>query len=159
MIVTEVHINLMGGDGGPLRAFASVVFDDCFVVRDLKILCIGGRTVVAMPVRKATDRCPHCRGKNHLRARYCNCCGIELVAGRERGATLYHDTSHPINREFRAEVERAVLSEYHAALPLPSVDMRYTAAVSDIWVAAQSDRDSYDIDLDEYERKGLHCEQ
>ncbi|NIO41765.1 MAG: stage V sporulation protein G, partial [Burkholderiales bacterium] len=52
-----------------LRAFCSITFDDCFVVRDLKIIEGNSGPFVAMPSRKLTSHCPECGSKNHLRAR------------------------------------------------------------------------------------------
>ena len=53
MEITEVRISLRNDD--KLKAFASVTFDDCFVVRGLKIIEGAGGTFVAMPSRKRND--------------------------------------------------------------------------------------------------------
>ena len=50
MDITEVRITLR--DEGRLRAFASITFDNCFVVRGLKIIESTNGTFVAMPSRK-----------------------------------------------------------------------------------------------------------
>ena len=47
MQITEIRIHLMGEER--LKAFASVTFDDCFVVRNMKI--VSG----TMPSRKLPD--------------------------------------------------------------------------------------------------------
>src|SRR4029077_15370173 len=105
-------------------AFCSITFDDCFVVRDLKIIEGSNGPFVAMPSRKLTSHCPRCGCKNHLRASFCNQCGTKLNPDRaprdpEGRAKLYADIAHPINsacremiqdrviREFREELERA----------------------------------------------------
>lgn len=51
--ITEVRIALREDD--KLKAFASVTFDDCFVVRGLKIIAGNGGMFVAMPSRKKPD--------------------------------------------------------------------------------------------------------
>jgi stage V sporulation protein G len=51
--ITEVRISLKEDD--KLKAFASVTFDDCFVVRGLKIIAGNGGMFVAMPSRKKPD--------------------------------------------------------------------------------------------------------
>jgi stage V sporulation protein G len=51
--ITEVRIALREDD--KLKAFASVTFDDCFVVRGLKIISGNGGMFVAMPSRKKPD--------------------------------------------------------------------------------------------------------
>ena len=129
MQITEVRIKLIGeANNERLSAFASVTFGDekgvpMFVVRDLKV--INGREClfVAMPSRKLTDHCPACSRKNRLRARYCSSCGAKLAANREcRGedgrAKLHADIAHPINSEFRKELENAVIPEYYKELEL-----------------------------------------
>jgi stage V sporulation protein G len=53
MEITEVRISLRNDD--KLKAFASITFDDCFVVRGLKIIEGASGTFVAMPSRKRSD--------------------------------------------------------------------------------------------------------
>ncbi|MEM7453694.1 MAG: septation protein SpoVG family protein, partial [Planctomycetota bacterium] len=81
MEITEVRIKLMEGSEDRLRGFCSITFDDCFVVRDLKIIEGNNGPFVAMPSRKLTSHCKSCRTKNHLRARFCNNCGARLKSG------------------------------------------------------------------------------
>ena len=78
MEITEVRIKLMEEPGERLKAFCSITFDNCFVVRDLKIIDGTNGPFVAMPSRKLTSHCPGCGMKNHLRAQYCNQCGKRL---------------------------------------------------------------------------------
>ena len=78
MEITEVRIKLIDSAEDRLRGFCSVTFDDCFVVRDLKIIEGNNGPFVAMPSRKLTSNCYKCRTKNHLRASYCNNCGSRL---------------------------------------------------------------------------------
>ena len=75
MEITEVRIKLMADPHERLLAFCSVTFDQCFVIRDLKIIQGTKGAFVAMPSRKLTDRCPQCNMKNHLRSTFCNQCG------------------------------------------------------------------------------------
>ncbi len=53
MEITEVRISLRNDD--KLKAFASITFDDCFVIRGLKIIEGANGTFVAMPSRKRND--------------------------------------------------------------------------------------------------------
>lgn len=53
MRITEVRISLR--DDAKLKAFASMTFDDCFVVRGLKLIEGNGGMFVAMPNRKRPD--------------------------------------------------------------------------------------------------------
>lgn len=53
MEITEVRITLRNED--KLKAFASITFDDCFVVRGLKIINGSQGFFVSMPSRKRKD--------------------------------------------------------------------------------------------------------
>ena len=116
--ITEVRIKLMDEPGDRLKAFCSITFDDCFVVRDLKIIEGASGPFVAMPSRKLTSHCAHCGTKNHLRACYCNHCGARLEENRaatddEGRAKLYADIAHPINSACRELIQEHVIAEYH----------------------------------------------
>ena len=117
MEITEVRIKLMEEPGERLKAFCSITFDDCFVVRDLKIIEGTSGPFVAMPSRKLTSHCPRCGMKNHLRAGYCNQCGAKLEDGRapkdaDGRAKLYADIAHPINSDCREMIQERVIQEY-----------------------------------------------
>ena len=120
MQVTEVRIKLMEEPGERLQAFCSITLDDCFVVRDLKIIEGSNGPFVAMPSRKLTAHCPQCRSKNHLRAAYCNQCGLRMKEDRvmikddEGRAKLYADIAHPINSACREMIQERVIAEFHA---------------------------------------------
>ncbi len=131
MQLTEIRINLCGASparagripqGGRLRAFCSLTFDDTFVVRDVKLIDGNDGLFLAMPSRKLMDHCPGCSDKNHLRARYCNQCGQRLDEDRhlryrsgngQSRLKLHADIAHPINARTRQDIERRVFSAYH----------------------------------------------
>ena len=54
MEITEVRITPRNDDGR-LKAFANITFDDCFVVRGLKIITGNEGLFVSMPSRKRGD--------------------------------------------------------------------------------------------------------
>jgi stage V sporulation protein G len=116
--ITEVRIKLTDDLlGERLKAFCSVTFDHCFVVRDLKIIEGANGPFVAMPSRKLTFHCPECRGKNHMRAAYCNQCGRSLkehqpAADDEGRIKLYADIAHPINSSCRELIQEGVIAAY-----------------------------------------------
>ena len=117
MEITEVRIKLMEEPGERLKAFCSITFDDCFVVRDLKIIEGTSGPFVAMPSRKLADHCTRCHHKNHLRAAFCNQCGGKLDPDRAprdpRGRSRLHaDLAHPINSATRIELHKAVVRAY-----------------------------------------------
>lgn len=117
MEITEVRIKLMDDPQERLQAFCSVTFDHCFVIRDLKIIEGAKGSFVAMPSRKLTDRCPQCHMKNHLRATFCNQCGVRLQEDRaakdgDGRAKLYADIAHPINSRCRELIQNCVLQSF-----------------------------------------------
>ncbi len=93
MEITEVRIS--PSKGGKVRAFASIVIDDCFIVNDLRVVeGRDGQLFVTMPARKARN-------------------------GQLR------DIAHPLTSDARKRVEDRVLDEFHAAeanLALPERD-------------------------------------
>lgn len=107
-------------DDGRLAAFCSITLDNCFVIRDLKIIRSkdsNGRHFVSMPSRKLMDRCDDCGCKNHLRACFCNQCGRKLDGNRatrdaEGRIRLYADIAHPITNEKRRQMELEILFAY-----------------------------------------------
>lgn len=154
MEITEVRVKLMDEPGERLQAFCSITFDDAFVVRDLKIIEGASGPFVAMPSRKLTARCPQCGYKNHLRACYCNQCGIRLQeqsAGvdDEGRAKLYADIAHPINSACREMIQQRVIAAYEeerrrSKLPgyVPSYDDEFDAGPVDLPPARDSYRSS-----------------
>jgi stage V sporulation protein G len=54
MEITEVKVFPVK-DNDKLKAYASVVFDDCFVIRDLRVISGTSGLFVAMPSRKRKD--------------------------------------------------------------------------------------------------------
>jgi len=119
MEITEVRVKLMEDSDDRLQGFCSVTFDNCFVVRDLKIIDGANGPFVAMPSRKLTSHCQQCGTKNHLKAQYCNQCGARLredrtVRDAEGRAKLYADIAHPINSQCRELIQNRVISEFRA---------------------------------------------
>lgn len=121
MEITEVRVKLMEDAGERLQAFCSITLDDAFVVRDLKIIEGATGPFVAMPSRKLTTHCPHCRCKNHLRAAFCNQCGREqreqhAMKDEDGRAKLYADIAHPINATCREMIQQRVIEAYEEEL-------------------------------------------
>ncbi len=148
MEITEVRIKLMDEPGERLKAFCSITFDDCFVVRDLKIIEGANGPFVAMPSRKLTAHCPACRTKNHLRAVYCNQCGARLreppAPKEDEGkAKLYADIAHPINSGCREMIQERVIrtfDEEKVRAQQPGYVSRYDDLDADDFEAAEPPR-------------------
>lgn len=54
MEITEVKVFPVQNDER-LKAYATIIFDDCFIVRDLKIIMGNSGLFVAMPSKKRKD--------------------------------------------------------------------------------------------------------
>jgi stage V sporulation protein G len=130
---------LAGAGGGEkrLKAYATLTFDHCFVVRNIKIIDGKSGLFVAMPSHKPKVTCTRCQYKHDVGGRYCSQCGNALLAGvAERppgvarpghpeagGRTgeaadnpAHRDIAHPITMEFRQYLQQKVLAAYDAEL-------------------------------------------
>lgn len=118
MNISEIRIKLMEESSDRLRAFCSITIDQCFVIRDLKIIDGTAGPFVAMPSRKLTGHCQRCHHKNHLRATFCNHCGTKQSPSQQNisAQKLYADVAHPINSECREMIQSAVIAEFEAEL-------------------------------------------
>jgi stage V sporulation protein G len=84
MEITEVRIS--PSKGGKIRAFASIVLDDCFIINDLRVMeGREGQLFVTMPARKSRN-------------------------GQMR------DIAHPLRSETRRSIEEKVLAEFRQAV-------------------------------------------
>jgi len=119
--ITEVKIILRTREEGKLRAYATITFDDAFVVRDLKVIEGNKGLFVAMPSRKLRQPCPHCKHRNAARSKFCNQCGDNIeslmreTAPSAPGARVddqHRDIAHPITPEAREYIQSKVLDAY-----------------------------------------------
>ena len=55
MRITDVRVRIVKKDDSKLKAVASVTFDDCFVVHDIKVIEGNEGFFIAMPSRKTAD--------------------------------------------------------------------------------------------------------
>ncbi len=120
MEITEVKVVLKEGQDKKLKAYATLTLDNCFVVRNVKIIQGTKGLFVAMPSRKMRESCPKCRYKNPVRSRFCNQCGASLPppVAREMGDEVkqseHRDIAHPITLECREYIQKRVLDAYEA---------------------------------------------
>lgn len=78
MEITEVRVSLRESEGKRLKAYATITFDNSFVVRNIKVIEGNNGLFVAMPARKLKQFCPRCGKKVDLGSQYCNYCGVQL---------------------------------------------------------------------------------
>ncbi len=121
MEITEVRVFLKDSKEGKLRAYASITLDNCFIVRDLKVIEGKKGLFVAMPSRKLRRACSKCGHPNVLGSKFCNNCGgaIEVDYQRETAVNndearqeTHKDIAHPISVEMRDYVQKKVLEAY-----------------------------------------------
>ena len=118
MKITEVRIFPTESKDGKLKAFATMTFDDWFVVRNVKIIQGTSGLFVAMPSRKAVDSCPKCSFKNARGSRFCNQCGAEInarfqaPADDSRRSNSHMDIAHPITQDCRIYIQDRILEAY-----------------------------------------------
>jgi stage V sporulation protein G len=84
MEITEVRVFPVHEE--KLKAYVTITLDDCFVVRDLKVIQGNGAALfIAMPAKRRKDG-------------------------------TFKDIAHPLNQETRQRMERAILAEYEREL-------------------------------------------
>lgn len=120
MEITEVRIFLKDSPDKKLKAYATVTFDNAFVVRNIKVIEGTSGLFIAMPSRKIKQPCPKCGFKNESRSKYCNQCGSQLpLAPRPQGEagalntqSEHKDLAHPITQSFREYLQKRILEAY-----------------------------------------------
>jgi stage V sporulation protein G len=127
MEVTEVRIFPKDSPDKKLKAYATVTFDNAFVVRNIKIIEGSGGLFIAMPSRRIKTPCVKCGFRNELRAKFCNQCGGQLpmqtrptaLPETKTAQSEHKDIAHPITQSFREYLQKRVLDAYnkHSAEP------------------------------------------
>ncbi len=116
MEITEVRISLREHEGRRLKSYATVTFDNSFVVRNIKIIEGNNGLFVAMPARKVKQFCPRCGKKVEMGSKFCNNCGAQIPPPKEQDQdrqSIHQDLAHPINQQFRDYLQSKVLDAYH----------------------------------------------
>ena len=117
MEVTEVQVNLCENSEDRLRAYCAVIFDQCFVVHNVRVIEKADGLLVAMPSRKVTAKCANCGFKNSIDCVYCCNCGTRIsYEGADTDQKIHFDVAHPINAKCRRMIEEKVIQAYMEAL-------------------------------------------
>ena len=138
MEITEVRIYLKDSPDKKLRAYATVTFDNAFVVRNIKVIEGGGGLFIAMPSRKLKSSCPKCGFRNEMRSKYCNQCSAQLPLVNttpvdNKGAQSEHrDIAHPISQTFRDYLQKKVLDAYEVEKNKAPIGERADVSTFDI---------------------------
>ena len=97
MEVTNVKVKVMHTEGN-LKAYATITFDDEFVVKDIKVIDGKKGIFIAMPSKPIKNR------------------KVEDVESAEEMERLHKDIPHPINPQAREKIQTAILKAYEEAL-------------------------------------------
>ncbi len=84
MEITKVTVKKETKENSRFLGFAEIVIDNCFVVKNLRIIQGKERIFVAMPSIKG------------------------------KGKDKYQDVAHPLNQECRKMIEETILKEYQS---------------------------------------------
>ncbi|MCK4860080.1 MAG: septation protein SpoVG family protein [Candidatus Omnitrophica bacterium] len=126
MEITEVRISLKEKERSRLKAFTTITFDNCFVVRDIKVIDGSKGLFVAMPSKKIRVPCLQCNFRNEIGSKYCGQCGARLETALEPRTgdenvrqEEHRDIAHPITMEFRNYIQNKVLEVYEKEKKVP----------------------------------------
>jgi len=121
MEITEVRVFLKDSPDKKLKAYATVTFDNAFVVRNIKVIEGSSGLFIAMPSRKLKTPCPKCGFRNEVKSKYCNQCATQLPAvikpltSEQEGdgsQSEHRDIAHPITQTFRDYLQKKVLEAF-----------------------------------------------
>jgi len=117
MEITEIRIFLKESPDKKLKAYATVTFDQVFVVRNIKVIQGASGLFIAMPSRKIRIPCRKCGFKNEAGNRYCGHCAQLLTQDTPETAVHdakaeHRDIAHPVNQEFRDYLQNKILDAY-----------------------------------------------
>jgi stage V sporulation protein G len=122
MEITEVRIFLKDSPDKKLKAYATVTFDNVFVVRNIKVIEGASGAFIAMPTRRIKQPCPKCGFRNEMRSKFCNQCGGQLPLAprptssdhpQSSSSAEHKDIAHPITQSFREYLQKRVLEAYN----------------------------------------------
>jgi stage V sporulation protein G len=139
MEITEVRVALKDSPDKKLKAYATVTFDEAFVVRNIKVIEGTTGLFIAMPSRKVKHPCSKCSFKNELRSKFCNQCGTQLPFVAQptpqeaaSAAQMEHkDIAHPVTQAFRDYLQGRVLESYEQERLIGSQVSVHSAAYDD----------------------------
>ena len=150
MEITEVRIKLTADSDDRLQGFCSITFDDCFVVRDLKII-EGDKRPVRRHAQPETDLALW-----KVRQQESSPCVLLQPMRRQTPAGTCRPRSggveqncmptlaHPINSTCREMIQGHVIAEYQAELELakePGYRSRYEDDYDDDFIPLDDDVD------------------
>ena len=117
MEITEVKVKVADRKDDRVKGFATLTFDNAFVVRDMRIIEGKSGLFVAMPSRPMKESCPKCGYRNPIKNKFCaRCGGVLNFTLPEDEKEAHRDIAHPINQEMRRYIQDKVIEEYEREL-------------------------------------------
>ena len=117
MNITDVRIRLLRNKDNRIKAFATIIFDDSFIVRDIRIIEGPNGPFVAMPSKPIKELCPHCSYRNEIKNKFCVNCGSKLKFIPSDDQRLKHrDLAHPITQKMREYIHNKLFDAYKLEL-------------------------------------------
>lgn len=125
MEITEVRIFPRESQDKKLRAYATVTFDNAFVVRNIKVIQGTSGLFIAMPSRKVKQPCSKCGFRNEARSKFCNQCGAQLPQTQRPVSVSdteseHKDICHPITQTFREYLQKKVIDAFEKEATSPA---------------------------------------
>ena len=117
MEITEIRVFQKEGQDKKLKAYATVTFDNSFVVRNIKVIQGSSGLFIAMPSRKMKRLCSKCHFKNEIGSKFCNHCGAAIKSENQStelsdAIAEHRDIAHPITQQFREYLQTKILEAY-----------------------------------------------
>jgi stage V sporulation protein G len=117
MEITEIRVFPKEGQDKKLKAYATVTFDNEFVVRNIKIIQGSNNLFIAMPSRKMKHPCRKCHGKYEVGSKFCGQCGASIAPEDQHTSFTdakaeHRDIAHPITQKFREYLQTKILDAY-----------------------------------------------
>ena len=119
--LTSVNVTLTDSQKG-LLADCELTLNNHLRLLGLKLVQRATRIEMFMPDRRVLHACPKCRTNNHLRARYCGECLVELEPGTplvvDGRPCYYTEIAYPFNNRCRTYLHQTLLRAYEDVFAL-----------------------------------------
>jgi stage V sporulation protein G len=110
MKITRVVVTPIAKKGSRLCGYASIVFDDVFQVKNIRLINGKEGIFIVFPNKETLRPCPKCKVMTSYRHKFCYNCGDELAVIIP--AATYKDVCYPVTQEFHNVIAGAILAEY-----------------------------------------------
>ncbi len=110
MQITELSFVLPDNKAnGRLLAYVTAVFDDSFLVSDIRLISGDHGYFLSMPDKRALAPCKECGRPCEYTNRFCSHCGKPFSADVNR---KHLEVAYPINSDFRFYMETVIGYEF-----------------------------------------------